>query len=37
MAKDIIISENKLTHSNPACQAAEHCCWYETRPEDSSV
>ena len=37
MAKDIKIGDNTLNHSDPACKAAEHCCWYETSLDSSNV
>ena len=37
MAKNIKITETTLNPASHCCQAAEHCYWYETSKEASSV
>ncbi|MDR2405362.1 MAG: hypothetical protein LBE27_03225 [Deltaproteobacteria bacterium] len=38
MAKDLLISnKTQGNNSNPICKVAEHCCWYETNRESSTV
>jgi hypothetical protein len=37
MAKDLTIGDKKKTCTNPACNSAAYCCWYETTRELSNV
>ncbi|MDR2199249.1 MAG: hypothetical protein LBR53_07340 [Deltaproteobacteria bacterium] len=33
MARDLTIGKEAAKKAEPACRAAEHCCWYETSRE----